>query len=106
MRTSRFSFAGIWTKKTKIPRMKTSSLPQKKTPRTLPPTTTRQQEGSCVVDHRLQKMTGTPATMPVLVVVMVAAAATMVVVIAAMMIPARPLCTSATSPQGPIGGSS
>jgi hypothetical protein len=42
----RFSFMGTWTKTKKIPGMMTSSLPQKKMPRTLPPTMTRQQEGS------------------------------------------------------------
>jgi hypothetical protein len=98
MRTFRFSFAGIWTKVTNIPRMKTSSLPQKKTPRTLPPTTTRQQQGSCAVDHHLQKTTRMPATMPVLAAVMVATAAATVAAIAATMILACPLRTSAASP--------
>jgi hypothetical protein len=90
MRTSRFSFMGIWTKATKIPRMMTSSLPQKKMPRKLPPMMTRQQEGSCAVDRRLQKMTGMPATTPILAAVMVATAAATAAAIAAMMTPVCP----------------
>jgi hypothetical protein len=98
MRTSRFSFMGIWTKATKIPRMMTSSLPQKKMPRTLPPMMTQQQECSYVVDCRLQKMTGTPAMTPVLAAVMVATAAATAAAIVAMMTPVHPPHASAASP--------
>jgi hypothetical protein len=98
MRTSRFSFMGIWTKVTKIPRMMTSSLLQKKMPGTLPPTMTLQQEGSCAVDRRLQKTTGMPATTPVLTAVMVATAAATAAAIAAMMTPVCSPHASAASP--------
>jgi hypothetical protein len=98
MRTSRFSFMGIWTKATKITGMMTSSLPQKKTPRTLPLMMIRQQEGSCAVDRRLQKTTGTPAMTLVLAAVMVATAAATTAVIAAMMTLVRPPHASAVSP--------
>jgi hypothetical protein len=87
-------------KATKIPRMTTSSFPQKKIPRTLQPTMTRQQEGSCTADHRLQKTTGTPATTPVIAAMMAAtaAAAAAAAMVAVMMTPARLPHTSAASP--------
>jgi hypothetical protein len=66
---------GIWMKATMIPGMTTSSFPQKNTPRTLQPTMTRQQEGSCTVDHRLQKTMRTPATTPVIAAMTAATAA-------------------------------
>jgi hypothetical protein len=98
MKTSRFSFMRIWTKATKIPGMMTSSIPQKKMPRTLPPMTTRQQEGSCMVDRQLQKTTGTPAMTPVLKAVMVATATATAAAIAAMVTPVHPPHSSAASP--------
>jgi hypothetical protein len=87
-------------KATEIPRMTTSSFPQKKIPRTLQPMTTRQQEGSCVADRRLQKMTGMPATMPVIAAMTAAtAAATAAAAMAAtMMTPTRLPHTNAASP--------
>jgi hypothetical protein len=89
MKTSRFSFMGTWTKATmKIPGMMISSLSQKKMPRTLPPTTTQQQEGSCTVDHRLQKMTGMPVTTPAMMVATATAPAAAMA--AATMTPAHP----------------
>jgi hypothetical protein len=100
MRTSRFSFMGIWMKATKIPGMMTSSFPQKKIPRTLQPMMTRQQGGSCAADRRLQKTTGMPATTPVIAAKMVAttAATAAAAMAAAMMTPARLPHTSAANP--------
>jgi hypothetical protein len=87
-------------KVTNIPGMTTSSFPQNKIPRTLQPMTTRQQEGSCAADRRLQKTMGTPVTTPVIAAMMAATAAATVVAVmaAAMMTPARLPHTSATSP--------
>jgi hypothetical protein len=97
MKTSRFSFMGTWTKATtKIPRMMISSLSQKKMPRTLPPTTTQQQGGSCTVDRRLQKKTGTPAMTPAMM--MATATAPVAAMTATMMTPAHPPRTSAAKP--------
>jgi hypothetical protein len=83
-----------------IPRMTTSSFPQKKTPRTLQPMTTRQQEGSCVADRRLQKMMRMPATTPVIAAMTAATAAatTAVAMVAAMVTPACLPHTSVASP--------
>jgi hypothetical protein len=83
-----------------IPGMTISSFPQKKTSRTLQPMTTQQQEGSCVADLRLQKMTRTPATTPVIAAM---TAATVVATAAAAMAaatvtPARLPHTSIASP--------
>jgi hypothetical protein len=76
--------------------MMISSLSQKKMPRTLPPMTIQQQEGSCVVDRQLQKMTGTPAMTPAMMVsTATAPAATMA---AAMMTTACPPSTNAARP--------
>jgi hypothetical protein len=73
---------------TKIPGMMVSPLSQKKMPRTLPPMTTQQQEGSCAVDRRLQKTTGTPVMTPAMMAATaVAPAAAMA---AATTTPARP----------------
>jgi hypothetical protein len=91
----------IWMKATMIPGMTTSSFPQKKTPRTLQPTTTRQQEGSCVADHQLQKTTRTPAMMPVIATMTaaIAAATAAAAAMAAMTVtPARLPHTSVASP--------
>jgi hypothetical protein len=90
----------IWMKATMIPGMTTSSFPQKKTPRTLQPMMTRQQEGPCTADHRLQKMTGTLATTPVIAAMTAATAAATAaaVMAAAMMTPARLPHTSVASP--------
>jgi hypothetical protein len=87
-------------KATKIPGLTTSSFPQKKIPRTPHPTMTRQQEGSCAADHRLQKTTGTPTTTPVIAAMMaaIAAATAATVMAAAMMTPAHLPHTSAASP--------
>jgi hypothetical protein len=87
-------------KATKIPGMMTSSFPYKKIPRTLQPTTTRQQEGSCAADRRLQKTTGTPATMPVIAAMTAAtAAATAAAAMAAAMM--TPTCLPPTSAASP-----
>jgi hypothetical protein len=94
MRAFRFSFMGTWTKTTtKIPGMMISSLSQKKMPRTLPPTMTQQQERSCEVDRRLQKMTGMPATTPAMMVATATAPAA--VMAATTMTPAHPPRTRA-----------
>jgi hypothetical protein len=76
--------------------MMISSLSQKKMLRTLPPTTTQQQEGSCAVDHRLQKTTGTPEMIPAMMVAI--ATAPVAAMAAVMMTPARLPRTSAARP--------
>jgi hypothetical protein len=83
-----------------IPRMATSSFPQKKTPRTLQSTTTWQQEDSRAADRRLQKTTRMPATMPVIAAMMaaIAAATAAAAMTAATVTPARLPHTSVASP--------
>jgi hypothetical protein len=88
---------GTWMKETmKISGMMISSLSQKKMPRTLPPTTTQQQEGSYVADHRLQKTPGTPAMTPAMMVATATAPAAMMA--AATMTPTCPPRTNTTRP--------
>jgi hypothetical protein len=88
-------------KATMIFGMATSSFRQKKTPRTLQPMTSWQQEGSCAADRRLQKMMRTPATMPVIAAMTAATAAATAaaaMTAATVMTPARLPHTSVASP--------